>query len=276
MSEETPFGAFFVRRTHQGRVLWLRFDHGKANEMGKGQVADVERLCTLIEDSPEIVALVTYSERTSRRGTPIFVSGANVTERVPWTSDQVKTHVLWQRAVLERVAALPVFHVAVVSGVAFGWGTEYALSADYRLATPTALFALPETGLGIVPGAGGTATLAKHVGQAHALRMGMTGEAAKGKQAVEIGLAQELLPTLPEALERAKGLVEGVIKRSPTANAAFKRVVTTEAGAKGERVAYEHCVDAGEAAIGRENFAAARKGEPIVWGSRQPVPDFSR
>ena len=98
----------------------------------------------------------------------------------------------------------------------------------------------------------------------------------KGAEAVQIGLAQELLDTVPEALERADRLVSGVIKRSPTANAAFKKVVSTGAGPAGERIAYEHCVDTGQASIGRENFAAARKGEPISWGPREPVPDFAR
>ena len=111
------------------KTVQLEFDHGKANEMGSQQLREFEDLCTKIENG-DFAALISFSTRRSSRGTPIFVAGANVTERVGWTRDQVAEHVRYQRSVLRRVRELPVFHVAVVNGVALGWGTEYALTAD--------------------------------------------------------------------------------------------------------------------------------------------------
>ena len=104
------------------------------------------------------------SERRSKRGTPIFISGANVTERQGWERDRVAAHVRYQREVLRRLRALPLFHVAVVNGVALGWGTEYMITCDYRIATKEATFGLPETGLGILPGAGGSSELSALIG----------------------------------------------------------------------------------------------------------------
>lgn len=257
-----------------GAVLVLRFDHGKANEIGSRQLVELERLAAHLEADGGTRALLTYSARVSEKGTPIFVSGADVTERVGWDDARIKEHVRWQRAVLARLRRAPVLHVVVVQGVAFGWGTEFLLTADYRLACPGARFALPETGLGILPGAGGTSELQAEIGPAQALRLGLTGEVIDAAEALSIGLVQEVLPDPAAALARARALARMAATRSPTANAAFKAALLSSIGAPGARRAslearaYEVCVDAGEAARGRAGFAAARRGAPVAWGPR--------
>lgn len=262
-----------VHRGHEGRVVYLRFEHGKANEVGTEVLRELERLAELLETDPEVVALVTWSERSSRRGTPIFVAGANVTERVGWDDDAVKRHVRWQRSVLQRLSRAPVFHVAVINGVALGWGTEYLLTTDYAIATFEAKFGLPETGLGILPGAGGTTELQLRIGPSHALRLGMTGERIASEEAVRIGLVQERVEDVQAGLRRAEALVGLTVRNSPTAMAAFKAGLQRSVGQSGElrteieAEAYERCVDHGEAAIGRAHFAS-RSEERANWGSK--------
>ena len=252
-------------------IAYLSFDHGKANEMGRAQLEDFVAICDRLE-AGEARVLVSYSRRRSRKGTPIFVAGANVTERAGWSRDEVAAHVRFQRGILRRVRALPLFHVAVINGVALGWGTEYALTADYRIGCKESVYALPETGLGILPGAGGTAELWAQVGLPQALRLGMTGERINADEAWRIGLIQEVQPDVDAGLARAKALGERVARNSPTAVAAFKRAALAAVGAsEAERVeieatAYEHCLDSGEAAIGRTHFANIRAGEPVPWG----------
>src|SRR5690606_291975 len=117
-----------------------RLDHGKANEMGSEQLAELERLTERLGAPDGPVALITYSSKRSSKGTPIFVAGANVTERRGWDNERVKEHVSYQRRVLAGLRRAPAFHVAVVSGVALGWGTEFLLTADWRIATDGAVF----------------------------------------------------------------------------------------------------------------------------------------
>lgn len=261
--------------SEDGRTALLELDHGKANEMGSEQLRDFENLVAWLGSVDGPSTLVSFSRRRSSRGTPIFIAGANVTERRGWSEDEVKEHVRWQRRTLISLRKAPCFHIAVVEGVALGWGTEYLLTADYRMACDGAAFALPETGLGILPGAGGTSELVAHIGLAQTLRLGMTGERIDADEAARIGLVEERVRDVDAGLERAMALAELVSRRSPTALAAFKMAVheanglREEARVEAEARAYEHCVHHGDAAVGREYFAQIRAGEGVPWPPRQ-------
>ena len=148
------FPSFDIRLDDSGRIATWKIDHGKANEMGTAQLEELWTLISWLEQPNGPSALITYSDRVSKRGTPIFIAGANVTERVGWSSIRVKEHVRYQRVTLNRLRRAPIFHVCVVNGVALGWGTEFMLTADYRIGAPGAVFGLPETSLGIIPGQG--------------------------------------------------------------------------------------------------------------------------
>jgi len=270
------YQALIVRHHPQLPSVWtLEFEHGKANEVG---VAVLDELAQLTEAlcAPEgPVALISFSRRVSAKGTPIFISGANVTERGGWSDQEVKAHVRRQRSILSALRRAPVFHVCVVHGVALGWGTEFLITADYKLATPSARFGLPETGLGILPGAGGTSELSSLISPAHALRLGMTGERISCDEALRIGLVQERHEELSEALARATALCALTARNSPTALAAFKEGLLNSIGVEPsermerEALAYERCVAAGQAAIGRRDFTLIRAGERPDWGPRR-------
>ncbi len=264
-----------IGRALDGKLVTLQFDHGRANEMGSAQITELEALAAALYADPVAVALVSFSRRVSSKGNPIFVAGANVTERAAWDHERTKAHVTWQRAVLQQVRRLPLFHIAIVNGVALGWGTEWLLTADWRIATPGAVFGLPETGLGILPGAGGSAELWHHVGVPQALRLGMTGERIGADEAHRIGLVQEVLPDVDAGLKRAHELAERVSRNSPTAVAAFKGVVLAAVGSPyAERTnleakAYASCVDSGDADIGRAGFSVISQGGNVQWGPRR-------
>ncbi len=255
-----------------GKVLLLEFDHGKANEIGREQVAELERLVAILEGGAGVVGLVSYSRRRTSKGTPIFVAGANVTERGGWSDEQTRAHVRWQRRTLAALRRAPVFHVAVVDGLALGWGTEFLLTADWRIACDGAEFGLPETGLGILPGAGGTSELWATIGVPETLRLGMTGVRIGADEAMRIRLVQERVTDVDAGLARARAMIVDVARRSPTAVAAFKGAVLDAVGEPAElreeteARAYEHCLETGEAGIGRHSFDAIRAGERPAWG----------
>ncbi len=257
--------------SEDGNILKITLDHGRVNEMGSTELRDWESITERLNDG-QFRALLTTSNKVTRSGKRIFIAGANVTERADWTSDQVKAHVRWQRTTLADLRQASVFHVTIVDGLALGWGTEFMITADYRIGTTDARFALPETSIGILPGAGGTSELSRIIGPNQTLRLGMTGEQISAEEALRIGLIDELFESKDEAIARGTELAKLAAKRSPTATAAFKKgVLTSLSMAAGERAelearAYELCVDSGEAAIGRANFKAITAGESVAWG----------
>lgn len=275
MIDPTRFSHLKVSVEDEGRCVLVEINHGKANEMGVAQLAEFSLLTELLVDDPSVTTLITWSHRKSNRGTPIFVSGANVTERVGWSDEQIREHVRWQRRVLTELRHAPVFHIVVVDGLALGWGTEYLLTADWRIAGDQAEFGLPECGLGILPGAGGTSELWAEIGVGNALRLGMTGERIGADEAARIGLVHERCAATVAGLTRARALAALVAKRSPTALAAFKAGVLHAVGRpederrEGEARAYEQCVASGDAAVGRGAFDAIRAGHAPGWGPRR-------
>ena len=270
------FASLHPRFDRERSLLVLELEHGKANEVGAAQLDALAALCAVLEapDCP-VRCLCTTSRRVSSRGTPIFIAGANVTERSGWDDARVKAHVVRQRELMRRLRHLPLYTVALAHGVTLGWGVEFLLTADYTIATDAATFGLPETGLGILPGARGTAELALAIGPAQALRLGCTGETLDAGEALRVGLVQEVVASLDDGLARVTAIARAVQTRSPTSVAAFKRGLLDALGRPEEerlaieRDAYERCVDGGDAAIGRQHFAAIRAGEAPPWGPRR-------
>jgi enoyl-CoA hydratase/carnithine racemase len=84
--------------------------------------------------------------------------------------------------------------LAEIGGVALGGGLELALACDLRVAADSARLGLPETNLGLLPGAGGTQRLSRICGEAIASRLILGAEIINGAEALKLGLVQWSLP----------------------------------------------------------------------------------
>ncbi|NGP77190.1 enoyl-CoA hydratase [Balneolaceae bacterium YR4-1] len=104
--------------------------------------------------------------------------------------------------------------IAVVNGYALGGGAELAMACHLRIATPNAKFGLPEVGLGLIPGYGGTQRLSHIVGNARALEMILTGKQVSAEKALEMGLVNNISEN---AEEEAKNLLGTILKNGPIA-----------------------------------------------------------
>jgi enoyl-CoA hydratase/carnithine racemase len=116
------------------------------------------------------------------------------------------------------------------------------------------------------------------IGIGHAMRLGMTGEQITALESSRIGLVQEVADTYEDGLKRLLNLCHLANKRSPSALSAFKSTLLNSRGLKAsargqlEAEAYEHCVDSGDAAVGRAHFKEIITGVSPPW---QPFQEFN-
>lgn len=96
------------------------------------------------------------------------------------------------------MSALPIPTISAISSLALGGGLELALSTHFRVLASTATVGLPETRLGIIPGAGGTHRLPALIGVARARDLIVTGRRVSAPEAYFLGLADRLVEVLPE------------------------------------------------------------------------------
>ncbi len=114
--------------------------------------------------------------------------------------------------------------VAAVSGYCLGGGCELALSCDVIVASETARFGQPETGVGLLPGAGGTQRWTRTVGKPITMDVVLTGRMLTAREALAAGLVSRVVPR--EAwLEEAKRVALDIASKSPVAPRLAKEAV---------------------------------------------------
>ncbi|MDH3535908.1 MAG: enoyl-CoA hydratase-related protein [Gammaproteobacteria bacterium] len=134
-------------------------------------------------------------------GERAFCAGGDLKER-DGMSDEAWTaqHLVYER-MIRAVIDCPVPVIAAVNGAAFGGGCELAAAVDFVYASDNARFAMTETSLGIIPGAGGTQTLGRALGERRAKELIMSARRFDAEQARQWGLVNEVFA--PEQLLEA-------------------------------------------------------------------------
>lgn len=125
---------------------------------------------------------------------------------------------------IAALAALPQPTVAAIGGRALSAGLELALACDIRIAADDARFAMPETGAGTLPRAGGSQRLPRAIGRAHALRLLLLGEEIDAAEALRIGLVSRVVPRA-ELDAAAAALAATIASRGPIATRFAKEAV---------------------------------------------------
>jgi enoyl-CoA hydratase len=144
-----------------------------------------------------------------RSALKVFSAGADLTEISKHFASADKMEAAGEvtrpfQALFQRIADLPQVSLAEIGGAAMGGGYELALGCDLRIAANEAKLGLPEVGLGLLPGGGGTQRLTLIAGPAVAARIILSGESVDGTTARELGMLQWAVPSTELALEASK------------------------------------------------------------------------
>ena len=175
----------------------------------------VERLVELDRDEGVRCIVLGGSERA-------FAAGADIGQ----LAEASAIELYFQRRVerWDAIRELWTPLVAAVSGFCLGGGCELAMSCDLIVASETAKFGQPETGLGIIPGAGGTQRLTRAVGKALAMDVILSGRFLSAREALDVGLVARVVAR--EAwLDEAKRVARDIAEKGPVATSLAKEAV---------------------------------------------------
>jgi enoyl-CoA hydratase len=221
----TPEPLLLLDRPQQG-VLRLRLNRAeRRNALSTPLLRLVAEALTEAEADDAVRAVVLTG------GDTIFAAGADLDELAASGGDDPIDTPRFQAWAAIRAFSKPL--IAAVEGWCLGAGAELMLCCDLAVAGESARLGLPETNLGIIPGAGGTATLTRLIGRARTMRMVLTGEPIEARDALACGLIAETAAA-GAANARALQLAAQIAARAPLAMRAAKASIR-EAEALSER-----------------------------------------
>jgi enoyl-CoA hydratase len=183
----------------------------KLNALNADVIAEIGEVFEGLRDDDNVRGVL-----LTGAGEKAFVAGADIGELAKMDAVSGVGVSRQGQQVFAAIERFPKPVLAAVGGYALGGGCELALACHLRIASERARFGLPEVGLGIIPGYGGTVRLSRLVGLGRAVQMTLTGEMVGAEAAREMGLVSEVVPS-GELLEKGKALLRKVTANGPVA-----------------------------------------------------------
>jgi 2-oxoglutaroyl-CoA hydrolase len=208
------YDGFRVDRDERGVVTITLDDPEKMNRVpltARGQLAHL--FAEMAEDDAVRFVVVTGAGEN-------FTAGGDIAAFMTASPEHL-SRLAWNVAAPER---FPKPVIASVRGYCLGVGLELALACDFRVAAEDVQLGLPEVGLGMIPGSGGTQRLARLVGLGRAKDVVMRRRRITAEEALAWGLVSEIVPTeeLDAAVDR---VIADLEQLSPLALRTAKRVL---------------------------------------------------
>jgi enoyl-CoA hydratase len=198
------------------------------NALNTGVLRQLSEHVHMLTRNPSLSVVILKSS-----GDKAFVAGADIKEMLDFSPAQAFEFSRFGQAVFNSLNQLPQVVIAQVQGFALGGGLELALAADFIIASQKAKFGLPEVGLGLIPGFGGTQRLVKRLGLARALEWTASAEKYNAQAAYELGLVNRVVE--PEQLANTvESLAATIAAQGPQAVRAAKRAACAADSAAGD------------------------------------------
>lgn len=234
------------------------------NALGRAMMDEFRSTLAAVRFNKDVRALIL---RSSVPG--VFCAGADLKERATMSKVEVAAFVHMLRTSFAELSSLPMPTIAAIEGAALGGGLEMALACDFRLAGADAILGLPETGLAIIPGAGGTQRLPRLVGTARAKELIFTARKLTAAQAAEYGIIMRAVAA-GRAYDSALDLARAILPQGPVAVRMAKAAIDAGMGvdlASGmtiEQACYAQVIPTADRLEGLNAFREKRK--PVYKG----------
>ena len=274
----------FVRYSVQDGIATIRLDRPAAlNALNADVNRDLLQALDMLQADESVRVLILTGSAAA------FAAGADVKEMAEATPRLSRRLASTAIEINNRLESLPIPTIAAVAGYCFGGGMEMTLSCDFRIGGPGTTMALPETSLGIIPGANGCARMTMLLGATKAKELVMLSDPAhplKGKEAYDLGLLSFYAEGDPRLYEEADAAVRafkdakksGDADAAAAAKAAMKQATASASEAeyaailqKAEEVAKRLAarpacaLSAAKAAINRAALETINAGKAAEW-----------
>ncbi len=192
--------------TRRGGIAELTLDRPPVNAIDDAMIAAIHGALDQLADASDFQVL------HIRSAGKVFAAGADLSlirtwKDAPSPGGALSAYIERLQGLYYRIESLPQVTLCEIAGAAMGGGYELALSCDLRIAAEEAKIGLPEVGLGLIPGAGGTQRLTRLCGRGVAARVILTAEPVDGKTAATLGLVEWAVPRA-EIADRARAIVD--------------------------------------------------------------------
>ncbi|MEK4711644.1 enoyl-CoA hydratase-related protein [Sporosarcina sp. FSL K6-5500] len=254
-----------IHYEQKGNLAFVTLNRpGAMNALNYDMLVELGQITESIRINPDIRVII-----FTGAGDRAFSVGADLKERKTLTDLQVKRNLYKIGEVFSAIENLPQPTIAMMNGFAFGGGMELALACDFRIAADTALMGLTETGLAIIPGAGGTQRLPRLIGEAKALELILTARRMSAAEAHSYGVLTKI--TTPENLiQETADFADSILANGPIALQQAKFAikhgmnVDLQTGLAIERKAYELTIPTEDRIEALNAFSEKRK--PVFKG----------
>ena len=231
------------------------------NALNKATILELSQALDAAAENNEVKAIV-----ITGAGEKAFVAGADIKEFAHFSVEEgASLSAQGQDLLFNKVEQMNKPVIAAVRGYALGGGLELAMSAHVRVASTDAKLGLPEVGLGVIPGYGGTQRLAQLVGKGKAMEMIVTADMIDAQDAYQWGLVNHVVDA-EQVLEKAMAIAKRTQRNSPIAiNAAMKAVLANYTdgvdGYEAEIAAFGECFGTEDFKEGTSAFMEKRKAQ---------------
>lgn len=213
--------ASYVRLEIEGAVAVVTFDRPeKLNALDMGVLAELNAILDRIEGDVAIRAVIFTGAGRA------FVAGGDIADlgsrgALAHYNEFAETI----HRTLRRIELLDKPTIGAINGFALGGGTELLLTFDLRLLSDKSKLGLPEINLGLFPGAGGTQRILRQVPSCRAREIMYLGEMISPEEAVQIGLANRVVPH-DSLMDEARAMAVKLASKSPLILKLLKRTLT--------------------------------------------------
>jgi len=217
MTEKREYVDFVI----EDRIALVTIDRFPVNALNRQVEEEIEAVFEELGNKSEVEVGAVI---VTGKGDKAFIAGADIKDVIEKDPEGAAKMSAATQKVLLKIEKFNKVVIAAVNGLALGGGCEVAMACDIRILDESAVIGLPEVGLGLLPGAGGTQRLSRLVGIGKAKELILTGDPIKADEAKQIGLVERIAKKGEIIIEATK-LAKRILLRGPIAVANAKKAI---------------------------------------------------